>query len=188
MSARSNVASHAMLIAAAVVITSGSAPSAVTAQNTHPGFLVEFDGQFSASSSKVVALAEAMPASVYSWSPGEGVASVVYVYMHIARYNYMYLHENMGKPSPVAPEEYRRWENEVTDKAEARAILDASMQYVRNIAAEMSPDQLENTTMLYGRQVGEWAVLLQLITHMNEHLGQSIAYARMNGVVPPWSM
>ena len=40
---------------------------------------------------------------------------------------------------------------------------------------------------LYGRQVGEWAVLLQLVTHMNEHLGQSIAYARMNGVVPPWS-
>jgi uncharacterized damage-inducible protein DinB len=47
---------------------------------------------------------------------------------------------------------------------------------------------MDNMTRLYGRDVGEWAVLLQLVTHMNEHLGQSIAYARMNGVTPPWSM
>ena len=40
---------------------------------------------------------------------------------------------------------------------------------------------------LEDERVGEWAVLLQLLAHMNEHLGQSIAYARMNGVVPPWS-
>ena len=42
-------------------------------------------------------------------------------------------------------------------------------------------------TRLYGRDVQRWAVLFQLLAHMNEHLGQSIAYARMNGVVPPWS-
>lgn len=42
-------------------------------------------------------------------------------------------------------------------------------------------------TTLYGRKVPQWSVLLQLVAHMNEHLGQSIAYARMNGIVPPWS-
>ncbi|SVE58134.1 uncharacterized protein METZ01_LOCUS510988, partial [marine metagenome] len=47
---------------------------------------------------------------------------------------------------------------------------------------------MEGETELYGRDVGEWAVLFQLITHMNEHLGQSIAYARMKHVVPPWSV
>ena len=52
---------------------------------------------------------------------------------------------------------------------------------------EMDAEALGRTTTLYGRDVGEWAVMLQLVTHMNEHLGQSIAYARMNGVVPPWS-
>jgi hypothetical protein len=35
--------------------------------------------------------------------------------------------------------------------------------------------------------VPRWAVMLQLVAHMNEHLGQSIAYARANDVVPPWS-
>jgi uncharacterized damage-inducible protein DinB len=61
------------------------------------------------------------------------------------------------------------------------------MEYVRGVAAEMDAERLAAETTLYGRQVGEWAVLLQLVAHMNEHLGQSIAYARMNGVVPPWS-
>ncbi len=51
----------------------------------------------------------------------------------------------------------------------------------------MDAAEWSRETELYGRTVGEWAVLLQLVTHMNEHLGQSIAYARMNGIVPPWS-
>lgn len=157
------------------------------AQSSPPGFMEEFEGQFGASSQKLVALARAMPASSYDWSPGEGVASVASVYMHIARYNYMYPHENMGRESPVPPAEYARWEDEVTDKDEVVEILEASMRYVREVAGSMSGDDVDETTMLYGRSVGEWAVLLQLVTHMNEHLGQSIAYARMNGVVPPWS-
>lgn len=159
----------------------------VAAQSTPPSFMEEFDGQFGASASKLVALAEAMPASAFDWSPAEGVASVGRVFMHIARYNYMYPHENMGRTTPVAPAEYRRWEDEVRDKATVVRILSESMDYVRSVAADTSSDQLGSGTMLYGRQVGQWAVLLQLVTHMNEHLGQSIAYARMNGVTPPWS-
>ena len=93
----------------------------------------------------------------------------------------------MGRESPVSSEEYRRWEDEVRDKDDLQEILAASMQYVRDVASEMSSEDLARSTMLYGRQVGEWAVLLQLVTHMNEHLGQSIAYARSMGITPPWS-
>ena len=150
-------------------------------------FLGEFRGQFGASAQKLVALAGAMPASTYDWSPGDGVASVARVYMHIAGYNYMYLHENMGRVSPVHPDEYGRWEDEVSDKDQVVAILQESMQYVRDAVEASDTDSLNQETTLYGREVGEWAVLLQLVTHMNEHLGQSIAYARMNEVVPPWS-
>lgn len=164
---------------------------AVTASALHaqapPGFLQEFEGQFGASSSKLVALAEAMPESTYDWSPGEGVASVARVYMHIARYNYMYPHENLGRDSPVPRAEYMRWEDEVRDKAEVVQILEESMEYVVSVYERMSAEDMNREVTLYGRQVGEWAVLLQLVTHMNEHLGQSIAYARTNDVVPPWS-
>jgi len=164
-------------------------PAGVTAQSTPPGFLVEFEGQFRGSSSKVVALAEAMPASSYAWSPADGVASVSRVLLHIARYNYMYPHENMGRTSPVSPDEYGRWEDasDSMSKDEVVRIVTQSMDYVRGVARDMDAAALDTGTTLYGRDVGEWAVLLQLVTHMNEHLGQSIAYARMNGVVPPWS-
>lgn len=181
-----------LLSATAQAQSASAAPGAPAAQRAEahgspPGFMEEFEGQFGASSQKLVALARAMPASTYDWSPGEGVASVARVFMHIARYNYMYPHENMGRPSPVSRAEYARWEDEVSDKDEVVEILEASMEYVRDVAGSMSRSDLDEATMLYGRSVGEWAVLLQLVTHMNEHLGQSIAYARMNGVVPPWS-
>lgn len=93
----------------------------------------------------------------------------------------------MGVESPMGRAEYDRWEDEVKDKDRVVEILAESMEHVRRVAAGMSTEDLNRMTRLYGRDVGHWAVLLQLLTHMNEHLGQSIAYARMNRVVPPWS-
>ncbi len=167
----------------------GGVAGAATGADAPPAFLAEFEGQFGASASKLVALARAMPESAYGWSPGEGVASVGRVYLHIARYNYMYPHENLGLDIPVTQAEYEAWEDasdEMT-KEEIVSILEASMEYVREVAAGMDAASLERETVLYGRDVGEWAVLFQLVAHMNEHLGQSIAYARTNDVVPPWS-
>ena len=154
------------------------------AQSAPPDFREEFRRQFGASSRKLVALAEAMPADAYGWRPMEGVASVAEAYMHIARYNYLYPDQNLGIAAPVA---YAGLEEDVTEKAEALEVLAASMEHVRTVAEGLSDDDLQSSTRLYGRDVAKWAVLLQLVTHMNEHLGQSIAYARMNGVVQPWS-
>jgi hypothetical protein len=107
--------------------------------------------------------------------------------MHIARYNYMYPDQNLGIPAPMGQEEYARWEEEVADKDAVVEILSASMEHVRSVADRVGAEGLDEPARLYGREVGRWAVLLQLLAHMNEHLGQSIAYARMNRVVPPWS-
>ena len=107
--------------------------------------------------------------------------------MHIARYNYYYPEIGLDVRSPMDAAEYDSWEEGVADKEKAVAILAESMEHVRRVVASMSSKDLEEKTRLYGRDVGQWAVLLQLVTHMNEHLGQSIAYARMNHVVPPWS-
>jgi len=176
----------AVAVAVVALATSLEAGS-LDAQGAPSGFLEEFEGQFGASASKLVALAEAMPDDTYEWRPMEGVASVASVYMHIARYNYMYPDENLGIPAPMGRDEYARWEDEVTDKRRVVEILSASMDHVRAVADRVGEEGLDEPTRLYGREVGQWAVLFQLITHMNEHLGQSIAYARMNGVVPPWS-
>ena len=164
------------------------ATSSILAQSTPPNFLEEFEGQFGASADKLVALAKAMPEEKYTWSPMEGVASVARVYMHIARYNYFYPEIALDVASPMGAAEYDSWEEHVTDKDKVVAILTESMEHVRRVAGHMSAMDLSEQTRLYGRDVGQWAVLLQLVAHMNEHLGQSIAYARTNHVVPPWSM
>ncbi len=150
------------------------------------GFGDELRGQFEASAQKLVALAEAMPAESYSWQPMEGVYTVAAAYMHIARYNYMYPDMYLGVDAPAAVD-YGSLEERVTAKDEAVHILAASMDHVRAVMDSMSDADLSKPTELYGRDVEHWAVLLQLVTHMNEHLGQTIAYARMNEVVPPWS-
>ncbi|MBI4520204.1 MAG: DinB family protein [Gemmatimonadetes bacterium] len=161
-------------------------PVAAAGQSAPPGFKEEFLDQFNASAEKLVALAQAMPAEKMTWRPMEGVYSVAQAYMHIARYNYAYPEESLGVPAPMG-KVYDRWETDVTEKDEVVRILAASMDHVRHVAQRMSAADLEKTSTLYGRQVGQWSVLFQLLAHMNEHLGQSIAYARMNRVVPPWS-
>jgi len=141
--------------------------------------------QFDASASKFEALAAAMPADKFNWSPGPGVMSVANVYAHVARYNYGYLSENMRVAAPrgISLDTLER----MTDKTQIVALLKSSAEYVRQGVRQMPEAQLGQSTQLYGRTVPQWSVLLQLVAHMNEHLGQSIAYARMNGVVPPWS-
>ena len=170
-----------MLTLAAVAVLAMPA----RAQGT-PGLGEELRGQFEGSAEKLVALAEAMPAESYSWQPMEGVYTVAAAYMHVARYNYMYPDMYLGVDAPSGVD-YASLEERVTTKGEAVRVLAASMDHVRGIMDAMSDANLAKPTELYGREVESWAVLLQLVTHMNEHLGQAIAYARMNRVVPPWS-
>src|SRR5688572_33346205 len=72
----------------------------VAAQSAPPGSREELLMQFNNSASKFEALAAAMPADKFTWSPGPGVMTVANVYAHVARYNYGYLTQNMGVAAP----------------------------------------------------------------------------------------
>ena len=156
----------------------------LNAQDATNNYKSQFLGHFDYAS-RVLSLAEAMPADKYDWRPGEGVSSVEEVYTHIARYNYYYLENSLGIPAPkdinVDNIESMSGKQQVVD------ILERSIQHVKSSIKEMPVSKLQEQTELYGRTVNGQAVLMQLITHMSEHVGQSIAYARVNGVVPPWS-
>ena len=173
------------IVAALSVAVAADAQSTGGANRAPAGFGSEFLGQFDISMSKFIALAEAMPADKYAWSPGPGVMSVAKVYAHVAHYNYRYPSQNMSVALPTGV----RLDTleAVAAKAQVLALLRQSAEYVRSAVRQMPESQLAGQTRLYGRDVQRWAVLFQLLAHMNEHLGQSIAYARMNGVVPPWS-
>jgi uncharacterized damage-inducible protein DinB len=155
------------------------------ASTAPPGFRGEFLGQFESSMSKFIALAKAMPPDKYAWSPGQGVMSVARVYGHVARYNFYYPADAMGiaAPAGIGLDSLEG----MTSKAALVAMLERSGAHVRSSVTAMTDEQLAKPTTLYGRSVPQWAVLFQLLAHMNEHLGQSIAYARSNNIVPPWS-
>ena len=176
-----NVRTIAPALLAATLV---AMPPAVQAQQADP-IRDELLSQFQMSMRKFIALANAMPAEKFTWSPGEGVMEVGHVFMHVARYNYGYPSGNMGAALPAGVE--LETMESVRDKDAVVRALQASHAWVTGVVAGMDEASLGTQTRLYGREMERWGVLVQLVAHMNEHLGQSIAYARMNGVVPPWS-
>ena len=145
----------------------------------------ELMGQFNMSMRKFIALAEAMPADKFAWKPHADAMPVGHVFAHVAHYNYRYPATSMGIAAPASLK-LDTLEN-VRDKAQVVALLKASHEHVRNTVRALDGEKLDKRTKLYGRDVPSWAVLVQLVAHMNEHLGQSIAYARSNAIIPPWS-
>jgi len=75
----------------------------------------------------------------------------------------------------------------VTDKAKVIEILKASIANARASIANGSDADLDKRVKFFGRDVTQRWILLQMLSHAHEHLGQAIAYARMNGIAPPWS-
>ena len=134
---------------------------------------------------ETVALAEAAPQEKYSWRPGEGVRSVGEVFMHMAGGNYSYARmAGATIPTDINPREFEKSAN---DKAKTVDTLKKSFAFLRQTAQNLSDADLAKPVKIYGKDSNVMNVLLISVTHQSEHLGQSIAYARSNGVVPPWS-
>lgn len=147
------------------------------------GFRSEFVANLDEVQEKIMDLAEAMPAAKYTWRPAEGVRSISEVFMHIAGGNY-FLATFLGKQPPAdIPKDLER----ITDKQKVLAELRRSFEHVRTIVAAEPDADLEKTVRMFGGQTSHRGVFITMLNHLHEHLGQSIAYARMNGVVPPWS-
>jgi len=161
-----------------------SGPVTLFAQDAN-ALRAELMSHFDMSMNKVIALAEAMPADKYLWKPSDDAMPVGHVYAHVANYNFFYPATAMGVTTPADIKADTL--EAMRDKAQIVALLRRSAEHVRKSISAMPATQLNTSTRLYGRSVPQWAVLLQLVAHMNEHLGQSIAYARANDVVPPWS-
>ena len=80
-----------------------------------------------------------------------------------------------------------KWDHQTTDMGKIIEIMEASFDHVRDVAKKMSAADLEKKMNLFGMEMTKRNGLISTLDHMHEHLGQSIAYARMNAIVPPWS-
>jgi uncharacterized damage-inducible protein DinB len=134
---------------------------------------------------KLTRLAEAIPAEKYTWRPAPDVRSFAEVFLHIAAANYN-LYKLVGAPAPSGVE-LKGLEKSTTDKTKIVATLKDSYAYAKKSIAAMPDADLEKSMDWFGGKNTERGVLLFIVRHGAEHLGQSIAYARMVGVVPPWT-
>lgn len=138
----------------------------------------------SGSAEKVISLAEAMPADKYGWRPEEGVRSVSEVFVHIAGANYFLLSYLGGE----MPEGFSRdAEKTMTEKDDVVAFVKESYEYAKEFIPTIDSGTLDEEVELPFGKFTKRRILLIVSTHSHEHLGQSIAYARSNGVTPPWS-
>ncbi|MBT8336739.1 MAG: DinB family protein [Gemmatimonadetes bacterium] len=138
---------------------------------------------------KYVSLAQAMPVDAYDWRPGEGVRSVSEVFMHIAAAN-MGLPANFMQVMPPAgyAQDWFGSAEQIADKAEIVGHLETAFEHVAAAIEGLTDEQLTTSVNVFGRETTWLGAVLLIQTHSHEHLGQAIAYARTNGVVPPWSM
>ena len=151
--------------------------SSATLHAQYEGLWEGYDGERGHVSRQLIALAEATPPEAYAWRPAPGVRSTSEVYTHIALTNF-YLLSITGPPMP-SDIKSNDMEKTVTSKTDVIAFLKRSLDAVKTARAAKA--RRPSTTVTVD------GMYLRIIVHDNEHMGQLIAYARMNGIVPPWS-
>jgi uncharacterized damage-inducible protein DinB len=182
-----------ILLAGACAVANAQAPTTTSTQVTSlrpaapaaADFRSDYLAEIDAVGKKLVELAEAVPADKYSWRPAPGVRSVGEVYMHVVAGNSL-IPSFLGAPRMEGID--RESEKKVTDKAKIVELLKKSIANARAAAANVSDADMNKRVKTFGgREMTERQLLFVLLNHLHEHLGQSIAYARSNGVTPPWS-
>jgi uncharacterized damage-inducible protein DinB len=154
------------------------------AQTAPEGIWQGYDGEWRHVTQQLVALAEATPEEKFSWRPAPGVRSTSEVYMHIALANF-YLLSVTGPKMPADMKE--GMDKSVTAKADVISWLKRSLGAVKQAHLAVTPKDLQRKVHIADRDATVDGMYLRIIVHANEHMGQLIAYARMSGVVPPWS-
>jgi uncharacterized damage-inducible protein DinB len=164
-----------------------AAPTAQPADKTQPSYDMKAQSVFDLQDlqKKFVGLAGAIPQEKFTWRPADGVRSVSELFLHISAANYNIPHM-MGAPLP-AGFDGKTFEKSTTDKAKIIEELNKSFGLAIAVAQGMSNADFAKPEKKLGPDANDGDVIYLLVTHAHEHLGQSIAYARVNGIVPPWT-
>ena len=201
------------LVAAGLVTVSGCQPAAdagqqaqdpvtgdpqvsepqVTGQQAGSGrdLLEDLADQTDIAEQKIMGLARAIPEEDYDWRPGAGVRSVAEVLIHIAADN-LFIPVLMGIEAPQASgittdfATVQAYQSRDIPKEQILTELEASFRFLDDALAQIRGD-LNRSFDFAGSSYPVGGMWVQAITHLHEHLGQLIAYARSNDVVPPWS-
>ena len=181
-----NSLSLALVVTALVIL---AAPLRAQAPE---GVMSDFVKDITEVEMKVVGLAKAMPASASDWRPGKGVRSTAEVLLHIAADNY-FIPAALGMPAPAETgitTDYKTaaaFEKKGTSREAVIAEVEKSFAFLKATMKSVPEEKMAEARDIFGRKGTNRSAWLMTVTHLHEHLGQLIAYARSNNVTPPWS-
>ena len=142
---------------------------------------------------KMLGLAKAIPEEKYAWRPGQGVRSIGEVLLHVAADNYL-IPAAIGFPADASTgikgDDYKTalaFEKRAMNKAATIVELEKSFAHLKKALADTPADRLSKPVSMFGMNMSTQQAWILTTTHVHEHLGQMIAYARSNGVAPPWT-
>ena len=192
--ARASSVHHAFRAGVFVAIAFAAQPTPARAQTAEQTAAVAVRTSYLANveglQTRFLQLAEAIPSEKYSWRPAPGVRSIGEVFMHVASEYYAWSPRSFGAtPSPVitmTPEGFQKFEASATKESVLKHLKEG-YAYGRQAVEGVDPATLMATRKFFGRDASTIDVALGMSGDLHEHLGQLIAYARMNGIKPPWS-
>lgn len=175
-------------LAVALVLASLGVRQAAATDTTAPSYDMKAQSLLDLESvqKKFVQLANAVPADKLNWRPSPDTRSFAEVFLHVAgeRYGFMAL---MGAEKP-AGFDGKTFEKSTTDRAQIIAELNKSWEFTQKTINGMNNADFAKLLPKLGPQANEGDVVYLLVADAHEHLGQAIAYARDNGIVPPWTV
>jgi uncharacterized damage-inducible protein DinB len=182
--------SAALCLVLSLMIATASAQNSdsASADHTPPSYdmkaqsLLDLDGM----QQKFVALANALPADKFTWSPSPDSRSFAEVFLHVAAERYQIL--ALGGATPPADFNGKTFDKSTTDKARIIEELKKTSDFAQKTINEMTNADFAKPIPKLGPQANAGDVIYILVADAHEHLGQLIAYARVNGIVPPWTV
>jgi uncharacterized damage-inducible protein DinB len=183
-----NFCLSALLFALALCLTASRARAAQPEDKTSPSYdmkaqsLQDLDDMHK----KFVRLAEATPAEKFTWRPADGTRSVSEAFLHVAAMNFGMPAAIGATPAPGYNKD--GFEKSTTDKAAVIARLNKSFDYVHAYVDSMTNADFAKPELKFGPEANAGDIIYLIVSDDHEHLGQSVAYARVNGIVPPWTI
>jgi len=161
-------------------------PAWAAAQDLPAGIRGEVIASMKDAGGKVEELATAIPDGKYTWKPSKDVRSTGQVFLHVAQMNYL-VPSFMGIQPPMGKDELIKLDSQTMEPAKIRQMLRDSYAWAEKAIIDTPDSDLETKVEFFGMKWTKRSAMLLLMSHSHEHLGQLIAYARANNVVPPWT-
>ncbi|HXS82310.1 MAG TPA: DinB family protein [Methylomirabilota bacterium] len=161
-------------------------PAWAAAQDMPAGIRGEIIASMKDAGSKIEELAGAIPDGKYTWKPSKDVRSTGQVFLHVVAANYL-IPSFIGIQPTMSKDELMKLDSQTMEPAKIRQMLKESYEWAEKAVADTPDSDLDTPVEFFGMKWTKRSAMLLLASHSHEHLGQSIAYARSNNIVPPWT-